>query len=143
MQLGDGERLHAERRKRFWWTLGLIAAASMPLGFAAGHIAASERTDLGGLWRALPDGLAISVVVGGLVLFSIACWYFIKAIDEVELLDNLWGSTAAYYVYATLFPAWWALAAAGIVGEPNGWVIYALALAGGGLLYAWRKWRAS
>ena len=142
MQLGEGERLHGERRKRFWWTLGLIAAASMPLGFAVGYVSASEETDLGGLWRTMPDGLVVAVVIGGIVLFSIACRHFIKAIDEVELLDNLWGSTAAYYIYATLFPAWWALSEAKVVAAPNHWLIYALALGGGGLLYAWRKWRA-
>lgn len=142
MQLGEGERLHEQRRKRFWWTLGIIAAASMPLGFAAGYASATQQSDVGVLWRTMPDGLAFAVVLGGLVLFTVACGYFMKAIDEVELLDNLWGSTAAYYVYATLFPAWWALAEAGVVGKPNGWVIYAVALAGGGLLYLWRKYRA-
>ena len=142
MQIGEGERLHAQRRRRFWWTLGLIAAASMPLGFAAGYASATQQTDLGGLWRGLPDAVVIATVIGGVGLFAIACWYFTSAIDEVELLDNLWGSTAAYYVYATMFPAWWALGQAGVVGEPDPWIIYAAALAGGGLLYLWRKWRA-
>ena len=52
-----------------------------------------------------------------LAAFAYGTWRFVKVIDEVELVDNLWGSTAGYYVYAALFPMWWALAKGGVVAE--------------------------
>jgi hypothetical protein len=140
--MADGERLHEEQRRRFWMTIGAIGLVAMPIGAAVGFVAASEKTDLGGFWRAIPDGVAILVVVVSVALFTLGTWRFVKTIDEVELVDNLWGSTAAYYAYAVLFPAWWALATAGVVPEPNHWIIFLVALAAGGALYFWRKFRA-
>ena len=45
-------------------------------------------------------------------------------VDEVEVADNLWGSLIGLYVYALLFPAWWALNLLGQAPEPDDWVIF-------------------
>ena len=141
-KLSEGEQLHAARRKRVWSTLGLIAIAAMPVGAFMGYGAARNRSGLGQTWQQLDPMIAGSIVTLALIVFVFATWRFLKAIDEVELVDNLWGSTASYYVYAMLFPAWWALGKVGIVAQPNDWAIYFAALAGGGIIYGWRKWRA-
>ncbi|QIK96244.1 hypothetical protein G7076_07095 [Sphingomonas sp. HDW15A] len=65
-----------------------------------------------------------------------------KTIDEVELADNLWGSTVSYYAYAVLFPSWWVLGRADITPEPNHWIIFFVSLAAGMAVYGYRKWRA-
>jgi hypothetical protein len=139
---GKGEELHAARRKRFWSTLGLIAIAAVPVGAVIGYGVGRHRIGLSEAWQRIDLLLAGSIVIVGLIAFSFATWRFLQAIDEVELVDNLWGSTASYYVYATLFPAWWALGKSGIVAEPNDWAIYFAALAGGLAIYGMRKWRA-
>jgi hypothetical protein len=141
MSPSNGEQLHAERRRRFWLTLGAIGLRAMPIGAGIGFVAASERTDFGGFWRALPDAVAALIIGASVILFTIGTWRFIKAIDEVELVDNLWGSTGAFYIYAVLFPAWWALAAAGVAPAPNQWAIFLTSLGGGSALYFWRKLR--
>lgn len=73
--------------------------------------------------------------------FSYGCWSFARAVDELEIADNLWGSTASYYFYAVTFPAWWALWKLEAVSEPQHWVIFFGTLAAGGAVYLWRKWR--
>ena len=142
MQMGDGELAHDARRRQFWRTLGLIGLVGMPVGFGIGFVAGFENTDLGVFWRRIPDGAAIVIVALSVLAIGYGSWRFMKTIDEVELADNLWGSTAAYYIYALLFPAWWALAEAGVTSSPNHWLIFLAALLGGGAVYLARKWRA-
>ncbi|MCL6697897.1 hypothetical protein LZ496_03750 [Sphingomonas sp. NSE70-1] len=142
MQLGEGELRERARRRRFWTVIGGILAAGMVTGFVSGFFAGYNQVPPDQIWTSIPQGAAIGFVALALIAFNIGCWAFVRAIDEVELTDNLWGSTVGYYVYAMLFPTWWALNKAGVVAEPNHWLIFAISLAGGGLAYAWRKWRA-
>ena len=142
MEMGEGERLELARRRKFWFVVGVIAGVGAVAGFVSGFAAGYGGVPLDEVWTTMPDALVVSLVGAALIVFTIGCWAFTRAIDEVELADNLWGSTAAYYIYATMFPAWWALSRAGITGEPNHWLIFFAALAGGGATYLWRKWRA-
>lgn len=142
MQLGEGERMEAMRRRRFWTVLGAIMVLGMLCGIAAGYVTAHEGVPIDQAWAVMPDGLAVAVVAAALVAFNLGCWAFVRAIDEVELADNLWASTVGYYVYAMLFPAWWALAQAGVTQGPNHWLIFTASLGAGLAYYFWRKWRA-
>ena len=142
MEMGEGERLEQARRRKFWFVVGVIAGAGAVAGFISGFAAGYGKVPLDEVWTTMPDALVISLVGATLIVFTIGCWAFARSIDEVELADNLWGSTAAYYIYATMFPAWWALSKAGIVSEPNHWLIFFAALGAGGATYLWRKWRA-
>jgi len=116
--------------------------AGMVLGLFTGITAASKDIASAEIWTKIPQSLAVGVIAVSLAAFVYGCWRFYKAIDEVELVDNLWASTAAYYLYATLFPVWWALGKADVLPEPSDWGIYFAALGGGALAYLWRKWRA-
>jgi hypothetical protein len=142
MQMGEGERRERARRRRFWAVIAGLAGAGLASGFVAGFLAGYNKVPPDQVWTAIPDGIAIGLVAAGLIVFNLGCWAFVRAIDEVELADNLWASTIGYYAYAMLFPAWWALNAAGVVAAPNHWIIFAVSLASGGLGYLWRKWRA-
>jgi len=142
MQLGEGERLESTRRRKFWRALGGIMIVGMIFGGAAGFVAAHEGVPVDQAWTVMPDWLAVALIATGLIAFNIGCWVFVRSIDEVELADNLWCSTVSYYVYAMLFPSWWALAKAGITVEPNHWLIFAASLIVGLAYYCWRKLRA-
>ena len=142
MQLGEGELRERARRRRFWTVIGFIAAAGVITGFVSGALAGYNQVPPDQLWSVVPDGVAIGFVVAALIAFNIGCWAFVRSIDEVELVDNLWASTVGFYVYAMLFPAWWVLHEASVMAEPNHWLIFAASLAGGGIAYLWRKWRA-
>ena len=138
----DGENLHEQHRKRFWRNLMIAGAGGIQIGFAAGFGAGYTQGDFDAFWNWAPDWLVIvllGLTLAGLIYGS---WRFYRSIDEVELLDNLWGSSAAYSAYALLFPSWWVLGKAGIVGEPHDIVIFVVALAAGSAVYLGRKWRA-
>ena len=139
---GEGELLEARRRRKFWLSVGFLVGVGAAAGFFAGAGAAINDVPPTEIWATLPKGVVIALIGASLVAFFYGCWRFLKAIDEVELADNLWGSTASYYVYATLFPVWWALGKAAIVPEPHDWAIYFAALGGGLVIYLWRKWIA-
>ena len=139
---GEGEMMEARRRRLFWWTVGILFAAGAALGAFIGVNGARRGLPFDQVWSSLSAPVVAGLVVVGLIAFVIGTWRFVKVIDEVELIDNLWGSMASYYVYATLFPVWWALGKVGILPEPQDWTIYFVALAGGGVVYLWRKWRA-
>ena len=138
----EGERLERAQRRKFWRSLGLAGVGAIPVGFVVGFTAGKEKGDFTTFFHVAPDWLVLALVALAVISFSWLSLRFMRSIDEVELADNLWCSTAAYYLYAVLFPAWWALAEAGIVGAVNGWAVYFAALGGGLAYYGWRKWAA-
>ena len=139
---GEGERAEAQRRKTFWTGLGVIMVGGTVTGLLTGISAAHNDYKADAIWTDVPQPFAIALIAASLIAFLYGSWRFFRAIDEVELVDNLWASTAAYYAYATLFPLWWVLAKIGVLPAPNDWAIYLIALGGGGAIYLWRKWRA-
>jgi len=139
---GEGERMEIRRRRRFWWTVAPVFASAATLGAFIGANGVRRGLSFDQVWSSLSVPVVAGLVARALLIFAYGTWRFVKVIDEVELVDNLWSSTASYYLYAMLFPAWWALAQANILPRPHDWAIYFSALAGGGLVYVWRKWRA-
>jgi hypothetical protein len=138
--MGEGERLLHARRKRLWGSLAVLAIAGGTTGFAAGFYAGHQ--ELGPeVLTGLPDAVKFAAVGIMTLAFFFGCYRFAAAVDELEIADNLWSSTASYYFYAAAFPAWWALWKLEAVGEPRHWLIYFGALAAGGAIYLWRKWR--
>ncbi|QNN66101.1 hypothetical protein H9L12_06425 [Sphingomonas rhizophila] len=138
----EGEKLHAEQRRKFWRNLMIVGAFGAPLGFGVGFGFGKSRGDFDAFWTMVPQWLVVALValsVGGLLYGS---WRFYRSIDEIELVDNLWSSVAAYAAYAVIFPAWWALGKAKVTPEPNDWAIYLAALVIGLAAYGKRKWDA-
>ena len=141
MQPGEGERLYAQRRKRFWMILGGLALVGMAGGFISGFVAGFA--DARGV---TVEPLYGTVGAAGIVLIAIFAayfsWRFFVTVDEVEVADNLWGSLIGFYTYAILFPSWWLLARLGKAPEPDDWIIFAASMIAALAVYAIRKWRA-
>ena len=136
---GDGEKLHADRRRRFWLTLGGLAGVGFVVGLVGqGAVEASKRTGQLPEWTSTAG--AIGVVVAALLVIY-GSWRFFVSVDELEIADNLWGSLIGYYWYGILFPAWWALDKLGWVPEPNHWAIFLSSMIVAALVYLYRKWR--
>lgn len=138
--MGEGERLHGQRRRRFWTILGWLFLAGAISGVLAGIGLAPVLHG-----KELPAWAGVVTVVGALfavVATIYGSWRFFANVDEVELSDNLWGSLIGFYAYALLFPTWWALWKVDLIGEPNDWVIYAAVLAVALAAYAYRKWQS-
>jgi len=139
MERSEGERLHAQGRRRFWMILGGICLLGVLVGMVAGY----ARTTGASLneYPGWVGPLGIAGIVVASALFAYGSWRFFVSIDEVELADNLWGSLIGFYTYAMLFPAWWALWKLQQMSEPNDWAIFATALIVTLAVYAWRKWQ--
>jgi hypothetical protein len=137
--MGEGERLHAQRRRRFWTILGALLLLGMVAGFAAGFVAGfnDARENSSSAYAAVGTIGVILLVIGA----AYGSWKFFVNVDEVEVADNLWGSLVGFYAYALLFPAWWALNRLGQVPEPDDWVIFGTSMLTGVVVYLYRKWR--
>ena len=139
--MGEGELLHAERRRRFWTILGGLALAGMIGGFASGFV--MGYSDAGGMM--LPDW-AMTAAGGAIILAAILAaygsWRFFVTVDELEVADNLWGSLIGFYAYALLFPTWWLLHQIGKAPEPHDWAIFIIAVTTSLVAYAVRKWQS-
>ena len=136
---GEGERLHSERRRRFWLTIGGLVLIGVVGGMVGSFV---RRVGEGG------DGsttawLAASAVIAVAIAALVASWKFFTNVDEVEVADNLWGSLVGFYAYATMLPVWWALSKLGLVSEPNHWTIYGASMFVAIVAYGYRKWRSS
>ncbi|MBA3576491.1 MAG: hypothetical protein H0W39_02575 [Sphingomonas sp.] len=139
MTIGEGERLEAARRRKFWQLIIALAVsgavAGFVFGFALGHSDASDH----------PMSESVRLLIAAILLLSVAgaaylSWRFFQTVDEVEIAHNLWGSLIGFYVYAFMFPTWWALEWLALAPEPNDWVIFAASLLTATAAYAWRKW---
>jgi hypothetical protein len=141
MMIGEGERLEAERRKKFWRIVFILAGLGGAAGFVFGFI--HGAADAAG--HSVSDGTrtmaALALIVAGIAggYFS---WRFFEGADEVEVNDNLWASLIGFYVYGFVFPTWWALAWLKMAPEPVGWILYAAAMVSAAAAYGVRKWRA-
>jgi hypothetical protein len=139
--LGEGERMHEERRKRFWKIMGGLALIGAIAGFVSGFV--TGASDARGV-PVDPAYLTLAAVAVPLVaiLTLWGSWKFFTAVDELEVADNLWGSLIGFYAYLVIFPSWWALHQLGKASEPNDWIIYGIAMVTSLVAYAVRKWRA-
>ena len=81
----EGEKLHAEQRRKFWRNLMIVGAFGAPLGFGVGFGFGKSRGDFDAFWTMVPQWLVVALValsVGGLLYGS---WRFYRSIDEIEL----------------------------------------------------------
>lgn len=138
----SGEALEQKRRRRFWMTLLAVGIPGMPVGAFIGYSAGRHNMNLAEAVASLSPTIPLLIATSFVAMMFVGTYFFAKAIDEVELQDNLWASSVGYYAYMVLFPTWWVLGTAGIIGEANDWIIYAVALFAGIATYAYRKWRA-
>ena len=119
--MGEGEKLHAERRKHFWRIMGGLLVLGFITG-AVGQYALSFSED-GGDWPAWAPAVGAAGVVIVAIAVAYASWRFFVSVDEVEVADNLWASLIGYYLYLIVFPAWWALNKLGQLPAPDQWAI--------------------
>ena len=140
MNAGEGERLYAAQRKRFWMTIGALAFVGGLVGILGGFI-----WNFGDGPATLSPELIAAVSIGVIiaaVLTAYGSWRYFVSVDEVEVADNLWGSLIGFYAYSILFPTWWALWKLDQVSEPDDWSIFFTAMFVALAAYGWRKWQS-
>lgn len=138
---GEGERLEAQRRRKFMRTVAVIAAAGSIGGFIFGFVhgrSAATGIPIGDTARSIAAAALVISAVGG----AYGCWRFFITADEVEVADNLWASLVGVCLYVILFPTWWALSWLKFVPEPVGWIIFAAVMLSIVATYSVRRWRS-
>jgi len=141
MTVGEGERLDAQRRKKFWRLIFALAAVGAVAGFVFGFIyGAADATGepVSDTARAAAAFALVVATLGG-CYFS---WRFFSTVDEVEVTDNLWASLIGFYIYGFGFPTWWALFWLKMAPEPDGGILFAVVMLSATAAYGVRKWRS-
>ena len=139
MERGEGERLHEERRKRFWTILAWLMVVGMLSGAVAGFVMAEADHGRSALSRGGAAAATASIIAVAIaVIFG--SWRFFKQVDEVEVADNLWASLIGFYAYGILFPAWWLMSRLKLLREPDQWLLYGGVMIIATIAYAYRKW---
>ena len=139
--MGEGERLHASRRKHFWTIIGGLMLLGLVTGLVAGALLAVGAEREAPL-SPMMAGIATAVIALALAAIVYGSWRFFVSVDEVEVQDNLWACLIGFYAYAILFPAWWLMARIGLLPFPDQWVMYAVIMVSGTAAYAYRKWQS-
>jgi hypothetical protein len=139
--MGEGERLHAQRRRRFWTILAWLFVLGLVGGFFTGFTAGFTEARGGEISPALRAGGGVGILLLALAA-AYGSWRFFVSVDEVEVADNLWASLIGFYAYAISFPTWWALWKTRLVDEPNHWAIYGAAMLIATAAYSYRKWQS-
>jgi hypothetical protein len=141
MERGEGERLHARQRKRFWVIILGLGALGFVAGLLSGVIEDLADGGAAGIDGRMATAAAVGVILAAL-LAAYGSYRFFVSVDEVEVADNLWGSLIGFYAYAILLPVWWALEKLGRAPQPDHWLIYGTAMVVALLAYGVRKWNA-
>lgn len=139
MTIGEGERLEAARRRKFWQLIAALMAAGAIGGFIFGFVMGQSEASTHPMSETARL-IAAAALLLSLVAAIYLSWRFFTTVDEVEVADNLWGSLIGFYTYAFLFPTWWALDWLALAPAPKDWVIFAVSLATASAAYAYRKW---
>lgn len=140
MQTGDGERLHAAQRRRFWTIVFVLVGIGLAGGFVSGFVTEYAEKRRAGIEPWMNTAAAAGVVLVA-ILAAWASWKYFVSVDELEVADNLWGSLIGFYAYALLFPAWWALHQLERAAEPDYWFIYGASMVTALAVYGLRKWQ--
>lgn len=138
--VGQGEVLERQRRKRFWGIVAFLVGLGALTGFFGGVYVGMN--DAPGQPFVFPPLLAWGGVIAAALAFLYGTWAYFRAVDEVDLVDNLWGSTVGFYAYATLFGGWMALSLLEAAPAPNHVTIFLASLVAATVAYLYRKWRA-
>lgn len=112
-----GEQRLRSRRNKFWTycALGFVIAAAA--GAVSGLAGQGFKDGVLPLWALIACWAAVAI---GFVWFTRD---YYSRVDELDLSDNLWANTVALYGYLVLLGSWQFFHEAGLVIEPQQWII--------------------
>ena len=117
MQPSGVERLRTRRFKLVRYSL---------LGIAAGVLFGMSSGMLGGLYEqgALSGWVIVALWAIGLAAFLLYALDYLRRIDELDRLDNLWAVHWGFMFYLLAYPTWDYFARLGMVPEPNSMALW-------------------
>lgn len=134
---GSGEARLNRRRRSFWNYCLISVVIAMVVGMVNGVGAIMVERGQLTPWLLVAVGV---LTLGGFTWFTRD---YLRRIDELDLLDNLWACLIGFYCYIVALPSWYFLHDIGLVPEPDQYIIYAAILIVTTLAYLFRKlgWR--
>lgn len=114
----SGEQRLRARQRAFIRYCAIALVAAFGAGIGSGYI--------GGL---VADGrLPVWLIYITSALFAIGfAWFtrdYLKRIDELDLMDNLWAALFGFFFYFTAFPIWNSLAAFELAPAVDNWLLW-------------------
>lgn len=132
---GAGERKLRENRKRLMRLIYGGLAVGLGSGVAIGFFSSTARQEG---WPAWPIWAALAVTLVALTWYTAV---YLRRIDELDLLDNLWASFVGFNVLSGALLVWMVLHKDGQAPAPHALSLWGISLAAAGLAYGWRKLR--
>ncbi|GAA4643838.1 hypothetical protein GCM10023115_17980 [Pontixanthobacter gangjinensis] len=129
----SGEQKLARRKRSFWSFVLLGTVIAGVAGFASGFVTSRVEQGLISEWAIYPI-LAVTII--GFIWFS---YLYYMRIDELDLMDNLWGNTIGMYAYVIITTSWMLFEQAGITGAPQHWPILTATVAISLIAYTARR----
>ena len=129
----SGETRHRKHKNAYWTFVGLGIVAALVAGLASGTISAQVEQGL------LPDWAIFGILTVTAILFVWFSFKFYTKVDELDLMDNLWGNTFGLYAYVIVLTGWMALHQAGVAGPPVQWLILMVTIAVALIAYTARR----
>jgi len=136
-QVGPGEARLVRRDRGFWTVLGLQVIAGSLIGGLGMSWFLHPGTYSPEMTRWLAMALAV-LSTGAMIWGTMA---LMPRMDELELQDNLWGSTFGAGVTMLVYLPWYILWRGGWLPEPSHEVLIGLLMVVAVAVYLWRKSR--
>jgi len=129
----SGEARLKSRRKRLIRFCAVAFIISAVAGLATGVV--SDLYDDGVLpgWSIF---VCWGIALAGFVCFT---WEYLRRVDELDLLDNLWACLVGFYFYIVAMPSWYLFEDLGLAPAVNHLVIYAATFGASVVAYIFRK----
>ncbi|WFL77006.1 hypothetical protein P7228_13565 [Altererythrobacter arenosus] len=133
----NGEKLLQTRRRKFWRYMSISLVVFGAAGFLSGYLTDAFQAGEVPLW------LPLAVIAVTIVALIYSTRDYLRRIDELDLMDNLWAHLIGFYGGLISFGAWYLLAELGVTTQPNAEAIIIAALAVMLATYGLRKlgWR--
>jgi len=130
-------RLRANRR-RYGRVMGGLMLAGGVIGAVVGLALATNHFSVGGERMQVVALLAVPALV---IAVLVGSWKYFTTVDELEVDANKWAGLIAINFYALLWASWWAFAAVGLTGAPDGNVAFLLTMLIATITFLWRRFR--
>ena len=111
--LGSGEECEKVQRMSRVRAIVLMAVIAFPFSFLLAHTIRQVREE------ALATGFLVALLAVMMIFFAWLVAWWMRRIDELDRLDNLWATHVGLYFYAGATIGWHVLWDAGVVTRPS------------------------
>lgn len=113
-----GEERLRIRQRSFFRYCAIAFVAALLVGVATGYLGVLIEDGELPVWLVY---VTSALLVGGFVWFTRD---YLRRIDELDLMDNLWACMIGFFFYYVTFPVWNSLASFDLAPPVDNWVLW-------------------